>query len=232
MVKKAAVAMLIAVVATVVVTMVTVKTYPVRLVDNGAELWWDADEAYLFIGTSRLGWQRNYLEFYLDIVANYLRLSRPAQNTRSAVVVLRLTLDGVEQHIFENASVGSYRVFEGHIYTYENRSLLRWSGTRFEHVSADEERRFAGAKIPSGEFFSVNGWSYRCCVLHRRAGGGETEFAIELGGQQLVLKVNDDVGVSVTVDLQRPNQQSQRIWSLDERPRRVSKDEYYAFLNQ
>jgi len=196
--------------------------------DNDAKLIWNSEAAYVFIGTSRLGWQRSYLGYARDVLFGYIRVATPPDERRASVTVLKVTPSGVQQSTIENSLIGAYIVFEGHIYS----ERLKWSGARFEPASPDEERRLAAAMttMKGGDFSDVNGWSSRCCLIGQSF--GETEFTITLAGQPLALVATNklDAGRWKAIDLRRRNQPPERIWYLDERPRRVSRSQYDAFM--
>jgi hypothetical protein len=208
---------------------------------NDAELLWRQDEALLFINASRTGWSGNIFQWSWQVGRNYLQLPTQIRKTAISVVVIRLTSIDVERYVFENTGIGSVAVFDDRIYAAvaggpDRGSLAKWSRVRFEPVGADERQRVAAGKIPCSqpgcEFSDVRGWSHRCCVLSRIY-EGETKFPMMVSGQQLVLTVSaDPEHGSTTIDLQRVNRGTQRLWSVDEGARRVTADQYAAFLKQ
>jgi hypothetical protein len=213
-----------------IIGLASLKTYYVREPDTGGELLWSSDEAFLFIGTARQGWHGNYLQLVWRDIREILRLVNEPKISRPSVHVFRISEKGLEHHHLMNTQIGAYTVFEGSIYELTGR---RWTGTQFEASNPERQRSIAKALSQewstSGEWSNDDGWSKRCCVTRRS--DGEQRFPILLRGQELQVVVSADGG-SLSVDLQRPGQALQRIWSVDREPRRVTRAEYEAFLSQ
>jgi hypothetical protein len=123
--------------------------------------------------------------------------------------------------------LGDFRFVKGEIYSRGgiDGSLWKWSGTAFIRASEDEERTF-NPVAPGGflGFDNVNGWSERPVFVTTARDGQEVPFS--LGGQKLSLLIRQNPLREVSIALIRPGQAPERIWSLDESARWVSKAHY------
>ena len=99
----------------------------------------------------------------------------------------------------------------------------------FEPLGAEEKVRVRQASVLYNDFSNVDGWSGRCCIMHRQF--GETVFPIDLGGHRMALVVkNDASGTWTSISLRKDAEPEREIWRLDQRPRRVSAAEYAAIF--
>jgi hypothetical protein len=126
---------------------------------------------------------------------------------------LRVTPNGVTRYVAEGFEAGSYTPF----YTFSNGILWKWTGMHFERATGQEQQRFSDAK--SGD----TTWSQTTNVLSRAE--NETKFKVVLAGRPMALVVRR-VGSTKTIALEMPGGQAEIIWSSDEHPRRVNKNEY------
>lgn len=223
--KRTVAAMLILVVASLAGASV-LESYRIEESDTDAQLFWHADEAYLFVGTIRLGWRESYLRCLFDYVLALARVGVPPQDSKSSIAVFRITPTGVERHVVDNMKMPPFAVIDDHI----NSGKWRWNGDRFEPATADEGRRWV-AKMPPLEFSRIDGWSKRSFLPIKAPADGR-RLPFELGGQPVVLTVYGESLFAITLDLQRPNRSPERLFSLNERPRFASKAEYDAFFNR
>ncbi len=106
--------------------------------------------------------------------------------------------------------------------------LCKWTANGFELATEEEQRRHDGVnRLVRGSMNNqiVNGWHVRGSF---RSPGDHAEVEI---GKDLVISVRNhaaDVRAYpwVSVDLLRPGQEPESLYSVDGTPRRVSKSEY------
>lgn len=217
--------------------------------DSGGDVLWNSNEAYLFIGVSRRGVHKSYLEYPWMIFKEYVGGVAIPDNEHGSVTVIHVVPSGVEQHIVEVADAspgsgpGEYTPFEGRIYAnYPTLGgLCRWAGDHFERATEEESKRLVSSSFPdvkgrsnrvfgltSGPLDNVGGWS------KRGIGGGPANvfarFATNVGGQFTLSEKGEPVDhtryTAVSIYIQRPGQAPERIWYLDGHPRRVTRAEY------
>jgi hypothetical protein len=230
---KLKVTILAAVLVGVAAALVFGKAYFIRD-DGGAELLWNSDEAYLFASVARRGTQVAYLEYPLMLLKEALNGVWGLDDQRTSVTVVHIAASGVERHVVEASDEEQantpdlYTPFEGHIYANYHGSLYKWTGSKFETATAEEQRRLDGTNrlVATDIDKGADGWS--------RRGFGDSmsdyEFAVDVGGKFTLRVTNKRVGQSaagvVSVTLVRPGQPVEPIWRLDGSPRTVSKTEY------
>jgi len=208
------------------------------------ELFWNADGAYLFIGITDLGYRFSYLGRALDEAKEIFPFGVPTpDNKHSSVLVLRVTQTAVQQYYTDNFAIGGGpQPFRGTLYAGNTLrgGLMKWSGTHFDTATPEELEELhqylaASPTIPLAkpDYDGVQGWSKRTL-----AGQFTTEsptvpvekdstVTVEVEGKQLTFVMNSGfVSGKAYVDLEREGQAAERIWSLDEQPRRVSSIEY------
>jgi hypothetical protein len=219
--------------ATAIVTSAVLKIY-YRRDDSGGVVLWNADQAYLFISVTNRGYYTAYLKYPWEVFKEYVHAASPADDEHGSITVIRVTSSGVECHVVdigENPGSGPslFTPFEGHIYANCQGSLCKWSGTRFELATEQEQERFEGTSRLTPEIDTdVNGWAKRGV-----GAGPSNTFArltADVGGLFTISEKGAPVGHSgfavVTIYVQRPGQAPERVWYLDGHPRRVSRREY------
>lgn len=210
----------------VIVVLLILLFYPKIYVERaraGGPLFWNSNEALLFESLGRSGASFAPLTYLGEIIRESLGGTAMPEKESCSVLVFRFTASGVQQYSDNHVCFTGYSVFRGSIYSGMDRTLWKWSGTKFEPLPPDERKDIDLNKAPLGpDFDNIDGWS------ERSAGHGV--FQITLNGQPLRLSITEDfLGSGVlSIDLTRPGQDAQRIWTLYERPRRVSKAEYEA----
>jgi hypothetical protein len=224
---------LMAVVATLVLItgLVAMEAAPVYVVweyETGTQLLWNADEAYIFIDRLRTGWSGSYPAWAWQIFRNLVRAPTSIKLTGRSLVVLRYTSDGLVRYIVPDARPTHFYVVDGRIYGTHQRIVARWTGTQFEPADAVDRQRFLEAREVSELTFSdVNGWSKRRNLLQ-----SASRVAMTIGGQQIVLSTQgSEMEGQKAIDIERPGQPAERIWSVDQRRRFVTKAQYDEFLS-
>ncbi len=193
------------------------------LAASSVDLLWNANDVYLFSGVVERGYRINYLLYPIEAIREYLGAVPSPDNQRFSVVVLRIGSDAVQRYDIEDVHLGSIHVFENTIYASDikNARLIKWTGAQFVPANSDEKQRL-GANInrfPAPSFSNVGGWSARL--------GPDGEYRIQLAGKTLTLLIKGGAGQDVaSIDLTRPGEAAQTIWSLDQRRQKVGKDQY------
>lgn len=219
------------------------KIYVIRGTAGGA-LYWNVNEALLFMGGGSDGARMTYLRYVLEPFLSVLRVVRPPDDEScSRSVVIRVTDKEVQRYeasLYRDTKDRfcgyEFAPFEGHIYVgyLAQDQLWKWSGSQFEPATPDEVRAFHAARANAKpdphpwEFDNVDGWSMR--------GFGQTppNYQLVLNGQPVTLVFSGETWPPkpLSVDLSRPGQAPQRIWTFDGRPRRVSRAEYERIFRQ
>lgn len=192
-------------------------------------LLWNTNEAYLFIGTRRTGWYGNYLEFAWQAIRNALGASTSIKESRPAVIVLRITRSDVQRHTFDGMMPGPVMVRDDEIYILSN-GPRRWRDGGFERIDADQERVVHSSPMQEPNFSGVQGWSRRMNLFH----GGEGDVPMTLDGETVtvIAETQYSPAVSAGVRLRRAGGDVQALWSVDERARYLSREDYAAFMAQ
>jgi hypothetical protein len=224
--KNAKVAAVILVVATAILLLGWYRVRWVTHKEGNAALLWNDHEAYLFIPSGRLGYERSPVRFVGERIA--ARFGIMPTETRNDLMIVRFGDSVVERNTMTNVTTTEWRVVDGQLYTLANGSLVRLAGTRFEAASPADLRRFDAADAPTNE----TGWfSELGSILHR--GPVETQFALQIRGKAwIVVAHNNPAERWAAIDVEERGQSPQRVWRLDTRPRYVTKKEYEAFLNR
>jgi hypothetical protein len=150
-----------------------------------------------------------------------------------SVLTLRISQQTIEPYTTHDLCLGDYRFVTGDIYSrsWIDGSLWKWSETAFVRASGDEERDY-NPVAPGGSsgFDNVNGWSERSGLGGGVRDGYEVPFT--LGREKFSLVTRQGALREVSIDLIRPGQAPQKIWSLDQGTRRVSKAHYEQIFPQ
>jgi hypothetical protein len=211
------------------------KVYLIRGTAGGI-LYWNNSEALLFMGGGVDGARMSVLRYAVEPFIEMGRIpGRPPDDERcSQVVVVRVTDKEIGRYDTGLGCVADYDVFEGHIYAVEWSRLWKWSGTNFDAATPEEAHVFdegrvaatAAARPHPWEFDGVEGWSMR--VLNYKPPKNE----LILNGQPVTIIFHGETWPKrpLSVDLVRPGQSPQTIWSFDGRVHMVSRSEYeHAF---
>jgi hypothetical protein len=212
------------------------KVYVVRDGANGT-LFWNADQALLFVDVTSSGAHMSYARYALEPLLVSMGDVRTPDNKRcSQILVIRVTDNDVQRYdtdlyqYAEDPYCGfHFDLFAGNIYAVYLPKLWKWVGTDFEPAAVEENDFQAGRATSTAasrahpwEFDNMDGWSMRTL------GQTPPRHEIVLNGQPVTIVFHGETWPSapVSVDLIRPGQPPQTIWSLDGRPHRVSKAEY------
>jgi hypothetical protein len=195
------------------------STYGMRTSITRGELLWNADEAFLVIGSTQQGWRRSVAQLGFDLVRSLLLplVANRSQDSKLSIVFIRLTRDGMQRHVLEGDLVGTYTVADGHLYG----GGWKWDGARFEKATAVENQRWA---FSSQEYSDINGWSKRTALPMTTTAAGIT-YQLPLGGRAARLVVTGNEWSVGRIELHQ-NGDVQELWSLDGRDDWVTRAEY------
>jgi len=205
------------------------RFYRVRAIGSDADLFWTSEEALVFIRDVRVGYIRNIAVRLRDSGLALFYVPPEPQDVRTSLKILRVTRAGTDHYSFSIEGFnpdGLLRVIDNQLYL---GIQWRWSGTTFEATSASDRDELKGKESRSGNYVDESGWSHRCCLLRAI---DPTNVQLRLGGNDRVLVFTPgDDWVSVDV-VQPPSPLPQRVWSLDQQPRNVSRDDYMALFRR
>lgn len=221
-------------------------TYPKVYVIRGSAggvLYWNTDQALLFMAEASDGARMSYARYASEPFLVGLGNVRPPDDERcSKILVIRVTDKDsqlYETDLFRYAGEPScafqYEFFAGHFYAVSWPKLWKWSGTGFERPTPEEYGAFATANFTQKttsphpwQSDNVDGWSMRAF------GQTPPKYQIVLNGQPATILFSGETSPPrpLSVDLMRPGQPSQTIWRFDGRPHRVSKSEYERVFGQ
>lgn len=235
MLKKVLVAVIILV--GVFVLLLYPKVYVLRG-SAGGSLYWNASEALLFMSGGSSGARMSYLRYELEPFAVGMGHTRPPDDERcTGTLVIQITDKDVrsfdtnlyryaqEPYCGMGTAVFQGRIYEGYL---AEGKIWRWSGTQFELPAPEDLRGFDAGRYAAAlgshpwEFDNIDGWSMRAL------GSTTPRSQMVLNGQPVTIIFHGETWppAPVSVDLIRPGQSPQTIWTFDGRPHRVSKSEY------
>jgi len=201
------------------------KLHVLRDEGGGGYILWKGDEAYLFMDDRPLGYRVSMLGYLLEPLREYFNAPVPSDDDKWHLAIIRITPAGVERHDQEpEIGIAGFTPIFGDIYAHCPGGICKWTGSRFQLISEQEEQRIGGEGALKGEFTAVNGWSKRG-VRGSSIGdyASHYEFSINLD-EQIKLLVRG--GNPVSVDVLRPDRAPERVWYHEQRTRRVSAAEY------
>jgi hypothetical protein len=107
---------------------------------------------------------------------------------------------------------------------------VKWSTSNFEAVSEQERQQYSNNR-PRGNFKDLDGWSGRSGLLSKGS-GTVTPFLMDIVGQQIEIEAINRryVDGKRAIGVRLGDGSTRQLWSIDLRPRVVSKMEYEAFL--
>lgn len=191
--------------------------YRIEKIDNYAQLFWNSDEAHLFITTTTLGFRHSYGATVLFLL--FARLGVASHDQVPSIHVVRITPANVEHYHFENRRTSLFRIIDDRIVS----SHWRWDRDTFRPNTAHESQQWLSPRQP-GDYSNVDGWSMR--VLLPRS--GEMSVPLDVGLRRSVLIVNAQRKKTIIDLSDRPGagRRSERLWTLEKRARWMSKTEY------
>ena len=208
------------VIGVLVVAVIAALTVPIRRVQDvhaGAVLFWHSDEAYLFIGTRRLGFRAPPAKLLLPLLM-LAPFGIGVDDSHSTLAVFRITRDRIDRYVADNMQLGQFSLSDGRI----RNSEWRWDGDHFERLTYEEAVADSRTDL---EFSGVDGWSKRSVGWVVTPPAGKT-VAFELSGEPASLISHAVERVSASIDLQRGSGAPERLWSINQRQRSVSRAEY------
>lgn len=223
--KKTAVGLLV--VAIGLTMLASVKVYFIRTQASG-DLLWEADDAYIFLNITQRGYRISYLRYPFEFVKEYFGGVPTPDDKRSYVTVLRVSADGVQQYTINDLNLGTINVFEHNLYAsdLDKGALLKWTESHFGPATSEQQEKLRKNinSLPPPNFSNVDGWS-------EPRGPPNGTFVVQLAARPFTFltKVDNSQGVA-SIDLTVPGRSPERIWSLSDHLKRVSKDEYHRCL--
>jgi hypothetical protein len=212
--------------------------YVVRGGLAGGVLYWDSDEALLFMSEGSAGAKLGYLRYSLEpLLVGMAGVRQPNDERCSKIFVIRVTDKDVRvfdtdlnRYAKEPYCGFAYELFAGSVYAgyLATDEMWKWSGEGFEPTTPDEVRAFHVARAAATpnlhpwEFNNVGGWSMRAL------GQTTPRYDLTLNGEPVTILFHGETWppAPVSMDLIRSGHESQTIWSFDGRPHRVTKAEY------
>jgi hypothetical protein len=175
-----------------------------------------------------MGWAPTYTQLAASFIRSYFGGNVPPERTRHSFTVVWFNSDEMERQTIDDMEAQPASLEGGAIF---NGPGWKWSHTRLEPTSTDEQRRYSSS-LPWKKPLSLNpnGWAYNCCVLPALV--GETKHAIELNGLRLQFVARLDKNDQVSFVLQKPNADEMILLALDERPHLVTQNRYEALIQK
>jgi len=225
--------------AILVTAVVTAARFNIYLILDGSAgtVLWNAEEADFFVGIRHIGHEVNSLRFPWFLAKNYLGAVEEPDNDRGSLVVIRVTSSAVERHVQKlsydppGSGPAMYTPLEGHVYANcpELGGLCLWAGDRFEPATPEERQRFDDiGRLTNKDIENrADGWSKRSFQVG--PGDSDDMFTIEVSNR-FRLSASDRAGQNgdriLSINLQRPDRSSEKIWDVDQRWGTVNKKEY------
>ena len=189
--------------------------YNVHLVREDAAGWlfWDRDEALLFVHDVKSGLRVSVLGFVAEPFGEMLGHARSPSDKRCWLKVVRVTADAT-QVINANADCDMFfSPFEGKIYAgnLSHNVLLVWSASRFVPATPSERQRF-DPKVALGkgpDFDNYEGWSERCCF------GIQSRLSATLAQGPVVFESPGVPNGRVTFEVKRSGRGPETVLAVD-----------------
>jgi hypothetical protein len=198
-----------------------------------ADVLWNAQEAYLFVQATRIGWRVSYLHYFGAALKAYLRGATPYTDRRPlCTVVFRVRPEGVQRFVTPDVFLRGATPVDHTIYARDDDGKWwKWLGAHIEPASPQEQHAAwdtlgLSRRNPNG----TNGWYSERSLLSRLE--DDLTVSIALEGQPLTLRVKRERQpggfqvIRATLDLLRPAQAADRLWDMDEDWHRVTQTVY------
>ena len=232
--KKTQAIIAIGVVAVVVLVFVATSTLYYLRDDNGGQMLWNANEAYLFMGVARRGFRVRSPDYPWIALMEWFNAPASPSDQRVFLTVIHVTQSGVERHLGQLVKQTAdspmfFTPIDQTIYADCQGNLCKWVGDHFDNATHEEQQKLDIHHLPPDIDGPINGWS-------KRGVGdvaGDFQFAVEIG-QGVTVRVrqgNIYKSTTATVDLERVGEPTQHLWHVNGQPRRVSKREYEQTLS-
>lgn len=209
----------------IIVSMGAQKTYYVR--DNAnADILWDTDEAYLFIRTSVTGYRLRRIGYPYEMLREHLGIVRNPDNKRHSLLIFKIRPRMVTKYIAEDVAVSGYVPVDNAIYMNTEGVPLKWTGDHLEPANRVDSNRLSEVENEYKPGFSnVRGWSEDYGILNR--GTGEQRFSPKVSSVPVAVTVAVSPGkLDQAIQITLSNGTTDRIWSLDGRPKKITRAEY------
>jgi hypothetical protein len=133
--------------------------------DEGGGGWalWRNDEAYLFMYDRPIGYRISILNYLLEPIWEYFYAPALPEDDTWNLSVIRITPAGEERHDQQSvAPIDRFTVVNGGIYAHCPGGVCKWTGTRFQLLSDQEEQKMGGeGRLSKEESAGAGGWSSR-----------------------------------------------------------------------
>jgi hypothetical protein len=218
--------------ALVALPMASVRRYIVWDHELGTQLLWSPSDAYLFIAMRRSGWWGSNAEFAWQTARNILGSNVQVKDASTWVLIVRITPDRVEQRVIEGGPMPQLSAVGDEIFGAYNGALAKWTINGVETASAEERKRFEASRSSGAATENLGAWSKRVNLLSRPAGRTEYPLAIHSHEILVVARIDDSPEKVKSLEVRFPGQATQPIWSVSEKSRRVSQNEYAKLLGE
>lgn len=216
-----------------IVAIVGAFFFEIHFLDDwiGGVLLWNSDEAYLFSTWSGMGYRRTVIGFLAALVPAYFGASASPDESRHCTIVFRVTPTHVERYVVKDVAFRAYIPRGNMIYAWDGGPLWKWAGDHFERATHDEEHEII--EVPAATILSVakdvsdpRGWSVKNSLT-----GWPAKSEIELKGKPIFFYMMlNDSNREVSVDVQLPDRERERILHAKSKLHIVSKHEYVRAL--
>jgi hypothetical protein len=196
------------------------------------QIFWNGDEAYIFIAVATDGFAGNYLHLSIQALGSIFGMSTDIDARDRTLLVVRCTPETLETRRIDQANVSRQEIFDGAIHRIHGAGLARWNGKVFERVSERDSERYRREKSPYPIFDEFEGWSGRSGVLSLAAGTYEYPIRLKTGQINIVVQKGPFPDVVKTIDVRRVGQPDVRILELKRTPTWVSSEQYEALLGK
>jgi hypothetical protein len=193
---------------------------------GGGTVLWTSDEAYLFMYDCPDGFLMTGRELIAEPIREYFYSTASPTDRRCVLTVFHVLPSGVDRHTQDfETTIDHFTPLDGAIYAHCPGGMCKWNGDKFALITQDEEQRMGSySRLAKQEFSNVNGWSERWI----RAAFDDQKvppfkYSIQVDGSITVLVSGSN---PVSVEIQRPNGGTEKIWYHEQRTRWVSEATY------
>jgi hypothetical protein len=199
----------------------TAHFYFVQGVDNGSQLFWNRQQAFLVVGTTELGWIKTpfgFLKAFLYGLAGTVGDS--PTDRRTATNVFHFRSGQLSKRVFADLPMGPYTVLEGQIYGPAGR----WSGDRFETLTPEErERHIASRQTLELIAEAEEGWNVEAGLSS--SNNEVTHFPMRVVDEDVAIIVRRQAALT-SIQFRRAGRSPEDLLTIDRTLRWVTKSEY------